>query len=1029
MARKFSFISSICILIITLFLLFDFSNSAQPKVENGVLNLENWNFKKNGTVHLDGEWDFYSGQLIMPNDFKQTMEDTTKRTDTIQVPGIWNDKINKDKLYATYHLTILVPEDGQYGLKINKIRYASRVYINGKEAGHSGNPTTNLEQYENKDNKYTAFGESVDGKIDIIIHVGNKSVVTGGITQSIDFGTATQINALRDTKIIVEGMMISGYLLLSILYLAFFLQRRKNVYELYFGLFCFAQGIYMASVNEKVLFILFNNISSARQLDIQLLFIHLATLFFLLFIYHFFKPFANKKIVSILSTVILIQSVILGTPLPVDLLRIFPVLPTQLYIIVGLAFAFCYIVFLLIKVFLKKTEGSEYVLMAGSTFVCYGLALAINFIFDIDIGSIPVFLFVALAISISLLITNRSYQAYNRIEELSNELLQYDKIKDDFLIKTSHELNTPLHGILNLSKSLAEGSEGPLKKEQQESALLIYDIGKRLAKIVESLLDAGKIKRGEVLFNPCPVNIRVIESLIAELSYLIPDDKQIKIMNNTNQNLPFMYIDEDRFKQILFNLIYNAIKYTKSGEITVNAEIEDEFMKISITDTGVGIEKDQLDTIFSSFYQINCNGHFQTEGLGLGLSITKQLVEISGGRIWATSEVGKGSCFTFTVPLASESQISEHTSDYSGKNTQFQLSTHSTNLIQLDLPIKMEGSRKETILVVDDEHANLKVLINLLHSLDYTVIAVDRGDAALEVMKNEVIDMMILDLMMPEMSGFDVCKLVRQEYELIELPIIILTASGQLSDLILSFQLGANDFLQKPIHLEELKVRVESMLNIKNTSVEALNQELSYFYSQITPHFLYNTLNAIIGLSYRDEEQTREALLNLSTYFRAKLDFNSHESFIHIKSEIETVQAYIAIEKMRFGERLNVEYEIDETIEAYIPSLTLQPLVENAVQHGITKKANGGTLKLKVKRVNDYVEITVEDNGIGIPLEKQKEIMADSHSRIGFINPYKKLKLIKGSQFLLESVEGLGTKITIRLPERSENLIRTSIEI
>lgn len=203
---------------------------------------------------------------------------------------------------------------------------------------------------------------------------------------------------------------------------------------------------------------------------------------------------------------------------------------------------------------------------------------------------------------------------------------------------------------------------------------------------------------------------------------------------------------------------------------------------------------------------------------------------------------------------------------------------------------------------------------------------------------------------------------------------------------------------------------------MKESSREAVKNELDFLSAQITPHFLYNTFNTIIGLSYKDEEKTREALQYLSTYFRAKLDFNGQDCLIPLENEIELVKAYLSIEKMRFGNRLNIEYEIDETIEALIPSMTIQPLVENAVQHGIAKKSNGGTVKVTIEKTTVGVKIVIEDDGVGIPIQKQYELMNERSTRLGFLNPYRKLKLIEKSSFLLESKESEGTKITIIVP-------------
>ena len=284
------------------------------------------------------------------------------------------------------------------------------------------------------------------------------------------------------------------------------------------------------------------------------------------------------------------------------------------------------------------------------------------------------------------------------------------------------------------------------------------------------------------------------------------------------------------------------IKFTKQGTITISAQIVEEQIQVSVEDTGPGIAAEYQELIFRTFYQVESSRIRESAGLGLGLSITKKIVESAGGRIWVTSEMGKGSRFTFTIPLATEQQLLEHY-EINNHEANERASFSSVNVsepkqTQVILPTRVRGSNPHTILVVDDEPANLKVLINMLRSLDYSVIAVGSGQEALDIIEAETVDLLILDLMMPHMTGYEVCKTIRQEQDLVELPVIILTAAGQLSDLVASFQLGANDYIQKPVNLKELEMRIESLLLMKKSAQDAMEHELSYFYAQITPHFL-----------------------------------------------------------------------------------------------------------------------------------------------------------------------------------------------
>ena len=989
---------------------------------DGVLSLQHWD--RQDELKLDGEWDFYPEQLIVPSPDEDVFDRYKTQRQTIPVPAAWNRyKSEKAAPYGTgtYRLLIHVPEDDLYGVKLNTIRNANRVFINGQELGSAGVPSQRAEEYRFDYKKYVVLGNSKNKQIELVILVANYDYVVGGIVSSLDFGLANQILSEQGRAKFVEGFLISGYLLFSFIYFTAYLQhKRKFRYELYFSLFCLAQALHISTINERWIYLLFPELGPASQLEIQAISLTLFVLFFLLFVYHFFNMTANRRIVAALSAMLGIQALAVFTlSMTIDLMVNVSITLNQLIISVTTAIGYVYIFILLLKAYKQKTDESNYVLIVVYTFALYGVLLLIVLLFEVDIETPSFLLFLIMVLSLALLLSHRSQQAYNKVEEMSNELLEFDRMKDEFLVKTSHELGTPLHGIMNLSQSLLEGVEGPLKRNQQESAILIHSVSRRLAGLVKDLSFISKIKQGEVSFTAKPIDIRMVEEVLAEIAYVTPPSPSVQLINKVPANFPLVYTDEQKLKQVFFNLIYNAIKFTKQGTIAISARILEEQAHVSVEDTGPGIAAEHHDLIFTTFYQVESSRARESEGLGLGLSITKKIVESAGGRIWVTSEIGKGSCFTFTIPLATNEQLLgyKEISEAHEQVASAQRMEREGKQSQPALTTRVEGSKPYTLLVVDDEPANLKVLINRLHSLQYSVIAVGSGQEALDIIETEQVDLLVLDLMMPHMTGYEVCQTIRQKLDLVDLPIIILTAAGQLSDLVISFQLGANDYLQKPVNLKELEMRIESLLLMKKSAHDAIEHELSYFYAQITPHFLYNTLNSIIALSWSDQEKTRTALEHLSTYFRGKLDYQKQRSLVPLEEEIQLVKAYLAIEQMRFEERLQIEYNIDETIQTSIPALTLQPLVENAVRHGITQRNDGGTLRLTIEREQQHIKITIEDDGIGIPLEKQQELLRGRNERLGFTNPFRKLSLIKGTRFQLESEMGKGTTIIIHIHE------------
>lgn len=959
-------------------------------------------------VKLEGNWVFYPNVLI--SSLEELDNDQNKRI-TLDVPFNWREYVEPNKegiSVGTYYVKVHVPTEGFYGLFIRTIRQANRVFINDVEVGAKGKTSTVLSEYGSEnDDKYTVFARSEHKELNIVIHVTNYNSPQAGIVYPIEFGTMAVIQHQYRWKVFLDALVSIGHVLFGIIYVFTFLQNQKRKEELFFGLFTISLGLYMSFINQKVFFLLFPDISPFNQLRLQLSMIPIALLALTLFIHSMYPHVQKRKTIYMLLILLGVVVVFYGIYNPITQnhrassdLELF--LRKIAYICVTAPVLF-YNLWTLIKVMLHRLEGVRYVLIVISAISCYTILLTFNFIMGVPIDYTEFALFLLILFGFASLLNFRGNQAILKIQALSEELHAHNQMKDIFLLKTSHELRTPLNGILNLSKSLMEGAQGPLKRAQQEQVILIHSVTQRLGHLVEDLLFSSNQMTGEVRVAPCRVSPSVITEVVLEIRSVMPMNHLVSIDAEVDSNLPNMYTDELRFKQVLYNLLHNAIKYTEVGKIIVTAYVHQHQMVIQVRDTGCGIPSQVIDRIFDSFYQGN---NHKKEGLGLGLSITKNIVEKLKGEIYVTSTVGEGTTFTFTMPLANGEHMSIEQSS----------TGHRAKELQLQLPLMYKGNNKK-ILVVDDNHVNIQVLAEALRLKGYTVIAVDNGFDAVDYIKTNQVDCMLIDLMMNGMSGYELCKQVRKQYDMLELPIIILTAIMKHSDLVLSLQVGANDYLQKPILMDKLFIRIESLLAIRQSSIDAIEVELNYLYSQVTPHFVYNTLNTIIGLSYTDMNNTREALYCLATYFRAKLNVHYRNSFVSVEEEVELVKAYLYIEKMRFGDRLNIKYDIDESIQLMIPALSIQPLVENAVFHGISKKQEGGTIEVSIQREGQFVRIKIYDNGVGIPEEKLQKLINEESTRIGFMNPLKKFKLMKNASLRLYSEEGKGTTIVILLPE------------
>lgn len=979
------------------------SNSYDAK--SGVLDLQGWDMKSN--IDLDGQWEFYPNLLLNPTidnfkDYKDVME-------YIDVPGTWDThigSINSAEGAGTYRLLIKVPLDKIYGIKTKTIRLSSATFINGIEATKTGITSLNRKGFKAESKYKVGAGNSQNNEIELIVQVSSFGYRTGGIIKSIEFGTFESIMKENNRSRALEALAISSSLILGIYFLIIYLQR-KEIFVLYFSFTNMIMAFYLSTMNEQLLDLIFNYDFTTRT-RFQVISMILTSICILQFTYEFFKKHSNKKIVNsitIFNGILLLISIN-------DLEKLSAVATgiLQMIIVMGYTISYLYVFVVFLKAMYNNADYLEYIIIILTSLILYWVLMALKIIFEINLGNIQTILIMCLLTGVASLLSHRSQQEYKDAVSLSNKLIAFDKLKDEFLVKTSHELRTPLHIILNLTKALIEGKKGPLNEKQQENLFFIDSEGKRLNRLVEDLLDASQFNKEEDNLKITAVKpYYIIENIITELGVVIPSSKNIYFENKIPPSFPAFKVDEDKFIQIIYNLIENAVKYTERGKIIISAELNNGYGIILVEDTGVGIKEEDIKLIFDSFYQGKEEGQYNN-GLGLGLSIVKHLVDIQNGQVEVESNYGEGTTFKIILPIYEEGLLSaSNDSNLVSMNKDFEGVKDIYNL-----------SHNYNVLVVDDEIANQKVLGDIISEMNIKTYYANNGEEALQCLDKEKIDLVILDFMLPDMPGDKICKIIRKKYSMAELPILVLTASGRNADLLNAFHYGANDFLKKPADGKELKSRINSLLLMKASIEEGINKEFKYFQSQISPHFLYNTLNTIIGLSYIDSEKTREALYNLSTYFRGKLNIHKEETLVSLEQELELVKAYLEIEQLRYGDRLKIIYDIDENLKGMIPPLTLQPLVENAVLHGIGVKEEGGIVKITIKEKDGgQIDIIIEDNGVGMSNEKQKELLEGNSDRIGFKNIVKKVNFLRSGNLTIDSKENEGTKITISISEVS----------
>ncbi len=408
-------------------------------------------------------------------------------------------------------------------------------------------------------------------------------------------------------------------------------------------------------------------------------------------------------------------------------------------------------------------------------------------------------------------------------KELVDHLQKMDQLKDEFLANITHELNTPLNGIIGIAESLADGAAGKLSGQVKTNISMLAASGRRLSSLVHDILDFSKLKNSDLKMELRPVRINDAVSMVLELSRPLAADKPLVLKNKLSPDLPPVMADENRLQQIFHNLIGNAVKFTERGSVSISARIDGDLLGVTVADTGVGIPEQKQETIFNSFEQLDSSETRKYGGAGLGLAITRKLLALHHGKIEVESEEGKGSRFTIWLPICQGESPPAPADTAPNRLINWRGETGENLTV---MPKPAHGKAIFRILVADDEPVNRQVLANHFALEDYQVDAVSNGLAAMQAIESDTeYDLLLLDLMMPGMSGYEVCRRIRRAYSLIELPVLILTAKNQPRDFLAGLEAGANDYLAKPFDKRELLARAKTLLTLKQAFSEVIGHE------------------------------------------------------------------------------------------------------------------------------------------------------------------------------------------------------------
>ena len=986
---------------------------------------------------LDGEWMFFEQALLTPNEVEAQMGNRLGKV--VMIPNSFESQTGEINSFGTYHTKVKIPKEYVGETLAIHVPYqysAYKLYIDETVIAKNGTVGHDSTSHHAKMAPKTGYFIAESDEVTLTMQVSSFDHIRGGFENSIYLGEASTVTQKFNTNMIVNLLMNGSIFIIGLFMTLFALYRYRSKQELVFFIF----GIFAMLISARALFTvpfyytLILNMSWLWGTRLEYILSEASSLFYVVLLWKWHEKEFSKKFMYFIVTVITMVMIVTLFTQPVFFQDLF-------FKVFSLAIPiFIYFMYVIYKSIRNKNKIAKINLVGI-------LIIFIAFLNDFALGmnwyqSIPLMLpAVTIYVIIHVILMSKDFaDRTKKIEQQNKQLLTLNasnkeltielqkemKQKDDFLANTSHELRNPLHGMVSITQSILQNRSSHLNEKIRSDLELQLTIGHHMSRTLDDLLDITRLKEHRIQLQLEPLNIQGVATGVVDMLKVLITDKNIRMEVEIQSEFPRVLADKNRLIQILFNLLHNAVKYTNEGTITVSADIQGEQARIHIADTGIGMKEETLRTIFEQYEQGDSSITAMGGGLGLGLSICKQLVEMHGGTIEVHSTLGEGSVFTFTLPLADESleeEVIATTLSAEVREPALKETPLTVNLGKMEAFVQATGSSyKPKILAVDDDPVNLQILKNILSEDHYEVKTVSSGKEALKQLEWNEWDLIISDVMMPVMSGYELTRFIREKFSISELPILLLTARSNPEDVYTGFLAGANDYITKPVDAIELNVRVQALTDLQSSIQERLGMEAAWLQAQIRPHFMLNTLNAIASLSETDQPRMARLLEKFAHYLQSSFYMGNLEQVVSLQHELDLLDSYLYIEKERFGDRLQVNWEIEEVNvkSVTIPPLSIQTLVENAVNHGILKRSTGGLITIRIRHQNSRnIEVSVIDDGVGMDEAKMKQILTiqpDRKKGIGIINVDQRLKRLYGKGLRITSKPDMGTTVSFIVP-------------